>query len=77
MLDKVHNFIIKFRVVANVLLLCMLYLMFDMWDFYQTNFKDLNTLAESSAFGAAWLAVIGVIKLSLEHILKKNEKDEE
>jgi hypothetical protein len=75
-LKHLHWFLIKFRVMSISMLIFVMFLIWDMWEFYQTNFQQLD-MSSGGAFGAAWLALIGIIKFCFDHILKAHEKDEE
>ena len=69
-----HIKIKQFRVVYIVQLLFVNYLAFQMWDWYSTNAQALE-LVSSGAFGAAFLALLGMIKYGLEGLRQDSGSD--
>lgn len=69
-----HIKIKQYRIVYIAQLLFVNYLAWSMWTWYANNSEALE-LASSGAFGAAFLALLGMIKYGLEGLRQDSGHD--
>ena len=73
-MKDLHIKLRQYRVVYIAQLLFVNYLAFQMWSWYSANAQALE-LASSGAFGAAFLALLGMIKYGLEGLRQDSGSD--
>jgi len=73
-MKNLHIIIKQYRIVYIAQLLFVNFLAYEMWTWYATNSAALE-LASSGAFGAAFLALLGMIKYGLEGLRQDSEHD--
>ena len=69
-----HIFIKRYRLVYIAQLLFVNYLAWSMWTWYESNAEAME-LAASGAFGAAFLACLGMVKYGLEGLRQDSGHD--
>ena len=73
-MKDLHIKIKQYRLIYIALLYFVCHLTWDMWEWYQLNAKALE-YASGGAFGAAFLATLGMIKYGLEGLRQDSEHD--
>ena len=74
MLQDFHLTIKRYRMVYIGLILFVCFLTWDMWAWYKDNAKMIE-YASAGAFSAAFIAMIGLVKYSLEGLHKDSGHD--
>ena len=72
MMNNLHITIKRYRAVYVALLVFVCWLTVDMWEWYKVNSEALE-MASGGAFGAAFLAMLGMIKYGLEGLREDSE----
>lgn len=75
-MKDLHKTIRQYRVVPTIISALFCWLMIDMWQFFKTDHSDLSQAA-STGFIALALAVVGVLKFSLDSFSKPVHKDDD
>jgi hypothetical protein len=70
-----HIILRQYRIMAIVLTAFFCILLWDMWSWFQVNFRELTDWA-NTAFIAMVVPIIATVKWSLENVIKKHEKDD-
>ena len=73
--QPLHIQLRQYRVMPIGITLFFMVLAWDMWGWFQGNHKELSDWANSSFIAMAGLA-LGALKWSLEHMTRKQEKDD-
>lgn len=73
-MKDLHIKIKQYRAVYIAQLLFVNFLAYEMWTWYSENASALE-LPSSGAFGAAFLALLGMIKYGLEGLRQDSEHD--
>ena len=75
-MKEFHKTLRQYRVVPTIISALFCWLMIDMWGFFEREHDHLSQAA-STGFIALALAVVGVLKFSLESFAKQVEKDDD
>lgn len=75
LIDKISYTLINLRIISTSLILFVCYILWQMWGFYQINYKALE-MASGGTFTLTWMALIGILGKCLNHLLEKNYKDD-
>lgn len=75
MRQPVHISLRQYRVAPVIITVFFMVLLWDMWEWFQGNHKELKDWTNTS-FGALALAALGAVKWSLEQFFRKIEKDD-
>lgn len=75
-MKNLHKTIRQYRVIPTLISGLFCWLMIDMWQFFKLEHGDLSQAA-STGFIALALAVVGVLKFSLDSFSKPVQKDED
>ena len=74
MLKNAHIVIKQYRLIYILMLAFVCLMTWDMWNWYKINAESLE-MASSGAFGAAFLAMIAIVKFGLEGLRQDSEHD--
>lgn len=73
-MKEFHIIIKQYRIVYVSLIFFVCFMAWDMWAWYKGN-ADALELASSGAYGAGFLAVLGMVKYALEGLRQDSDHD--
>lgn len=75
-LDFMHYYLVKFRVISVFGFVFSCVLLWDAWEFYKDHFKELESFGSAACIAAFMPGFIGLFTTCLNNIAKKHEGHE-
>lgn len=72
-LDFASANVIRFRVISVSGFAFSCYLLNDAWEFYKLHYEQFETYGAAAGIGAFILGFIGLVKYTLDNVVKKHE----
>lgn len=75
MKQPLHIVLRQYRLAALAITFFVMVLLWDMWEWFKISAETMS-VAAAGAYSSMSLAIIGIVKFSLDNFTKKTEKDD-